>query len=458
MDSYLPLPNELLHSIIEYIAYTPTVPGHPSSRSLFKQYASPELLVLSETNWHLRRACLPFLFANIKVKNNQDATNFKDYLALFSTFTKILVIGAFDSLHGNRIEDKTILHFLPQLQHLFSVELHDCHARTDLLRTIIAHPTVTSVLIHELPDESMCDDDLSKVLYGYQTSPCVFSPRFEMYSNRGMRLACLELFNLDSLDKDQSNSEIFSGLEEIRMYMGVDLISSFWLSALLSTHSTLKDLWLLNYTQHSPVHREIPFLSSFLEEAEKQDLEKFFLIRQVGLRRALGQTSSREWYVMELTLKTTYMSTSLIEILMLVACSFPKLEVLTVDLDLHETMYDIDVLASVLARFLSLRILYLDNFFRRITTFESREMPHVHRTGAKDALEAPKSHVEHRLSLLTSRLAEQVRSLDSLHINEMGYEYDMVGSRRYWFFQGWLHVLNSKREVGGNLQSPLHIA
>ncbi|KAJ3835469.1 hypothetical protein F5878DRAFT_644331, partial [Lentinula raphanica] len=59
------LPNELLHSIIEYIAYTAVRPDLPS-HSLLRR-ASPELLALSVANWRLRQVCLPLLFANIRI-------------------------------------------------------------------------------------------------------------------------------------------------------------------------------------------------------------------------------------------------------------------------------------------------------------------------------------------------------------------------------------------------------
>ncbi|KAJ3772881.1 hypothetical protein FB446DRAFT_845216 [Lentinula raphanica] len=451
MQLYSSLPNELLHSIIEYIAYVPIVPGHSSFSKSWFRCASPELLVLSVVDRRLRRACLPFLFANIKVKTGWDAMNLKNHLALFSRFTKVLDIGIFPALPETG--DQNISQILPQLKHLLYVELDDCRARTDLLRTIIAHPTVTSILVYDLPDESMCNDDLSKVISGCHTaSDYAFSPHFQKYSNRGMRLASLKLeSHLGSLNGSQFTSQNLFGLKEIQADMGDGLLQSSWLSVLSATHPNLSEFWLLN-ERHRSAHRTTPFLSSFLEESHRRDLRKFFFIEEVGLRRALGR-SSQGWYVMKLILKTTESSTSLLEILTLAASSFPKLEVLTLNLGLHKAMYDIGDLASVLALFSSLRVLYLGDVFRRIN-FESRNTPSVLRVDSRDIRTVPKAQAEHKLSLLTSCLAKQVRTLDSFHIEEQGYEDGKLGYRRYrhWSLRGWLHVLNSNREVGGTLQ------
>ncbi|KAJ3964641.1 hypothetical protein EV361DRAFT_41936 [Lentinula raphanica] len=109
--------------------------------------------------------------------------------------------------------------------------------------------------------------------------------------------------------------------------------------------------------------------------------------------------------------------------------------------------------APTLALFSSLRVLYLGHVFRRIN-FESRNTPSVLRVDSRDIRTVPKAQAEHKLSLLTSCLAKQVRTLDSFHIEEQGYEDGKLGYRRYghWSLRGWLHVLNSNREVGGTLQ------
>ncbi|KAJ3845398.1 hypothetical protein F5878DRAFT_719964 [Lentinula raphanica] len=302
----------------------------------------------------------------------------------------------------------------------------------------------------------MCDDDMSKIISHYQTASHAFTPRFQMYLNRGMRLACIELSSFELLNSVQSNISVFNRLKEIRVYMArTNLIrsSNSWRFVLSSIHPTVNEFWLLHYAPNCFAHQITPCFSSFLEELKRQDLEKFFLVNQVGLCRALGQ-SPQEWHVMGLALKTILRSTSLLEILMLSTSSFPDLKTLTLDLTLLKTMYDIGEFASALARFSSLRILYLRNVFRQINfNFDSTNtMPSSQLAFSPDGLDVSKDHAEHQLLLLTSCLAKQVVTLDSIHIEEKGYEYDMLGSRKHWFLQGWLHVLNSKQEVGGTLK------
>ncbi|KAJ3758267.1 hypothetical protein EV360DRAFT_83233 [Lentinula raphanica] len=438
MQSSLSLPNELLHYIIEYIAYTPPVPpGHASSKSLFKR-ASRELLELSVVDWRLRRACLPFLFANIKVLFNRDATNFKNYIALFSRFTKVLVIGS-HSISG--AGDQIMSQMIPQLAHLFFVELCDSRLRTDLLKTMLAHPTVASILVNDLPDESICNDDLSKIISGYQNNLHAFSPRFQLYSDRGMRLACLKLCDFDShsLDSRLFSSRSLQGLEKIQVNQDADPLSPSLLSELSSIHPNLNECWLLEYElfRRRSSRQRTPFLSFFLEESQKQNLKQFFSIEEVGLHRSSGRPS-HEWYVMALTLKITCSNASLLETLTLAASSFPKLKFLTLDLDSNaKAVYDISDLASVFARFSCLRVLYFCNVIRWIS-FEPTNLPSV-------------QQMEHKVSLLTGCLAKTVKTLDSFHIDEHSHKGEKLGPCTDWSLQAWLHVLDSSREVGGTL-------
>ncbi|KAJ3969722.1 hypothetical protein EV361DRAFT_997981 [Lentinula raphanica] len=336
---------------------------------------------------------------------------------------------------------------IPQLKELFHVELARSYAG-NLLRTILAHPTVTSVLIHELPHESMCDHDLSKVLLksGRVFDDCIDEGfTFDDYLNQGMRLVCLNLHDYKSLD-DQLSGKVLPGLKEIRMYMDTEPASFSWLSAFCSTHPSLNELWLVDngrryFIRHTPI-----FLSSFIAESQKQGLlRKSINIQHVGLRRAFGQ-SSQEWYVIGLTLNTSFAGASLIEVLSLVASSFPKLEILSLNFDAHQVMHDVGDLGSVLARFSSLQVLYLEYAFEQLEFGSGDKMPLVQRTDHTGSAFDGLSRAESGLLLFASRLAKQIQTLDLIYIHEDGY--DEV-SRKIWFLKGWFHVLNSNRDVGG---------
>ncbi|KAJ3844424.1 hypothetical protein F5878DRAFT_601941 [Lentinula raphanica] len=461
MQAYLSLPNELLHNIIEYIAYVPTTlpvsPG-PLPNSL-SQRASPELLSLSVANQRLRRICLPFLFANLKIKDDEDATNMQEYLVLFSKFTKVLTIGSIGYVSKTATEI-IVSQIATQFKQLFHVELQDTYSmphscaryETALLRTFLAHPTVTSILVHKLPDETMYDVDLSKLLLdNARTSSAYFVPDLEKYFNQGMRLLSLEFYKPNKLDH-QFGSKIFPGLKQIELHVDHSGVSFSWLSPLMSTHPTLNELWLYGVRQHRDVP---PFISSFIAESHRRDLERFFSVDCVGLRRAPGQ-SVEGWYVIGLSLLhyDKDATTSLLELLPFVASSFPKLE--TFGLKAYQcwhAMYDIGEFSSVLACFLSLKTLYLTNVYR-LLNFGSRNrksVPLARLIDPTDTLDGLVPWAETGLMLFSSLLAKQVRTLERIHIDDnSSYVYKGFASRhKCEYLFGWIHVLNDSRDVGG---------
>ncbi|KAJ3798372.1 hypothetical protein GGU11DRAFT_808331 [Lentinula aff. detonsa] len=436
------LPNELLHSIIGYLAYVPKLPDS-RSKSQFK-CASPELLALSVTNWRLRRICLPFLFANIKIRHIKDARRLEDSsLVLFEKFTKLLAIAHFSR---SEEDDRILYPILPCMKRLEWVELRFCSARGDFLKAILALPSVSTVLVEQLPDASL-HDNLSKVLYEGTSTTTTLSPDLERCLGQGMRLGRLEVLGPELLDDDFGQRH-FAGLEELRLSMRHYPVSFSWLSALSSTHSSLKELWLIDdnrhyFRRHTPI-----FISSFVEESQRQDLSKNYIIKRVGLRRA---QFSQDWSVTSLTIFTTFASTSLVEILTLISTSFPKLETLTLDLDSHKATYDVDDLAAVLGRCSSLRVLYLHNVFKRLR-FRSRCLPTVCRGNSTSTLDRLAARAASGLSMFTSRVAKKVLSLDTIYIYDMGYEYEKFGSGQRWYLVGWLHVLNGNRDVDGTVR------
>ncbi|KAJ3711641.1 hypothetical protein DFJ43DRAFT_1107553 [Lentinula guzmanii] len=445
MCMQMSLPSELIHHIIGYLAYTPRLP-HSYSQSQF-QCASPELLAFSVANWRLRRISLPFLFANIEIRHTKDAENFGDLLAvLFQKFTKILAISYFYSRtkEGTQI----VCQLLPHLKQLSCVELRCCNARSVLFKAILAHPTVLSVLVEEQPDASLYDD-LSKVVLAETSISTTSSPNLDECLNLGMRLGCLELLNLDLLD-DNFGQRHFAGLEELILKMRASHLSFSWLSALSSANPALKEVWLLDdalcyFPNHTPT-----FISSFVEESQHQDLSKTFSVQRVGLGRTTVQCS-QDWHVIGLTIFSTSAGTSLVELLTLIASSFPKLKTLTLDLYLHADTYDAHDLADVLARFSSLRVLFLHHIFKRLR-FGSRRcvtpLRYANRTSPLDTLAA---RAESGLVWFTSRVAKRVLSLDTIFINDMGRKYKKHGRGSHWYLEGWLQVLND-RDVDGVLQ------
>ncbi|KAJ3966442.1 hypothetical protein EV361DRAFT_569605 [Lentinula raphanica] len=447
MRSCLPLPNELLHSITEYVAYAPNLPKScfTSFESLLK-CASPDLLALSVVDWQLRRICLPFIFANIKIKNDEHAKELENNLALCSRFTNTLVIGRLPAL--TEIGETIISRLLPQLKRLVNVGLPKCEDRTDLLKALLAHPTVALVLVDRTPSMSMCNHDLSKVTLHLATSAMAFSLTCQKYLDWGMRIKCLIL---DGPVGNQLEFQKIPGLKSIEVsvqFAPISILSS-WLSPFLSTHPTLNELRLFNIYRPFFIHDVPPFLSPLINDYQQQGLHSSFMITELRLSKSkpVGQ-SSPGWHVMELALRT---ERSLTEKLPLVASSFPKLTVLHLNLEDDKGMYDINDLSSALACFSSLRIVYLQNFCGRLTFKPSiaRLMLSIQHDSTFDKME---DRARTELLTFASCLVKQVRTLDSVHIDEQEIEYDdftplTVGCS----LEGWLNVINSNREIDGRL-------
>ncbi|KAJ3772238.1 hypothetical protein FB446DRAFT_788899 [Lentinula raphanica] len=449
MQLRLSLPNELLHSITEYIAYKPRPPNSGTTGSLVRR-ASPELLALSVANWQLRRVCLPFLFANLRIRHVEDAQKLVDDLSLFSRLTKTLAINhiTYVTIMGDRI----LSQLLPQLEKLWRIELRSCRDRPTLLRAILAQPTVTSVLVYQLPDKSMCNDDLSKLILDRQCSVEVFSPAFEKYLNRGMRLGCLDIDDANSVG---SLDELMaSKLKEVRIHLFWAIPASFsFLSALSSTRSTLQELWLLddgNYGHRLDSHIP-PFLSSFIGISQEQNLRQSFTVTSVGVRRATGQFS-QEWIVIGLTVQTTYDSSgSLIRILALIASSFPKLEYLTFDCNGHGARYHVNELAKSFGHFSCLRTLFLDKVYKQLDFGDDSFLPPALRVNPMHATwEIRCSRAEAGLSWFASWVAKEGKSLDAIHISDKGDEiFNEEDSSPEWNIRAWFCVVNSNRDITG---------
>ncbi|KAJ3763485.1 hypothetical protein EV360DRAFT_78355 [Lentinula raphanica] len=445
MQPFSLFPNELLHVVIDYVAYAPVTPELDSPFKTFFKQASPDLLALSLANWRLRLACLRFLFAHIKICND-NIEKLVDHHALLSKFTKSLLVE-FDP-GPSQMEDQIIYRILPQLERPLCVELNwtfDSRPSRHFFLAIRGHPTITTVLVNLLPHKSMHDGDLSKVILAQATTPAYGMSSLSLRDclTNGMGLACLELYNLDTLD-EELGIRTFPGLEELRIWMeNIPLVTS-WLPVFSSTHRALKKVWFLDDDQRCFAVHTPAFISSFDEETRREGLKASYTVKRIGLRRDIGH-SSQEWYVMGLALS---INTSLVEILMLVASSFPKLEDLSLDLGTDKGMYDIDDLSSVLARFSSLRVVHLHKVFDRLR-FPSRnekDMHQLRRIDYTSALAKFITRAESGILRYISLLAERVRSLDFFHVNELVIHEPGQGG---YLVIGWLQVINSDQDVGG---------
>ncbi|KAJ3772214.1 hypothetical protein FB446DRAFT_737242, partial [Lentinula raphanica] len=453
------LPVELLISIIAFVRFPEL---DPTDDWPFNGYSS--VSSLSMVNWQLRQICLPFLFETISINSRSRIEKFEANLALSSKLTKTLII---EECYDTTLSE-TPIRYLQDLKQLLYVELEGCSpAPAVLLRAILAHPTVRTVRVRALPDfESMQTDDLSKIILYYPSPDLAFSPGFDKFLNRGMKLTHLSL-DVDGTPREyQLISKLLPGIQSITVFLYDDpmiILPLQLFNTLSSTQSTLTELQLdfdcglggslaPDLTYHI-----MPFISSCIKESHWQDLLQLVTIDRVLLVRRKGQ-SSHEWYVEGLNAQTTI---SLIEALTLVASSCPELKVLNFslkvwnfslnpDVDFRATDH-IDDVVTVLKQFPSLKELCLCNVLERLDFGPTTYLPPLRDVDRTDALDILLAHAETAILQYASQVARAVRTLVTLTVWEFGYEGPWLENWNRWNLKGSLHVANSNRDISGKL-------
>ncbi|KAJ3826483.1 hypothetical protein EV361DRAFT_954482 [Lentinula raphanica] len=116
-------------------------------------------------------------------------------------------------------------------------------------------------------------------------------------------------------------------------------------------------------------------------------------------------------------------------------------------------MYDIDNLASTFARFSYLRVVFFMDVFCRLKfgLEDKKLMPPAHPPDSHPTPNELSARAECGLTLFSSRLAEQIKTLEEIHILDFGYANDDHHTIS-WSLHGCLRVLNSNRDVGGALR------
>ncbi|KAJ3973232.1 hypothetical protein EV361DRAFT_77842 [Lentinula raphanica] len=233
------------------------------------------------------------------------------------------------------------------------------------------------------------------------------------------------------------------GLKAIHLHMYSEPVSFTWLPQLSLTHPTLNELWLFEIYHNFFTHDAPPFVSSLVKEYQRQNYQDPFVISAVGLRRAKANgLSSQEWLVTEITMRTGHLLTNNLSLL---ASSFPELEVLRLNFDSDLGKYD---------NFSYLRVVHIVDIVRRLpfgSEIENRMRP-GQQVETTPTLHEIRVGAERELLAFISCVAKQVRTLDLVYIDDAGSGYD--DDEEYiqlWGFKGWLHVLNSKRVIGGML-------
>ncbi|KIK64947.1 hypothetical protein GYMLUDRAFT_258496 [Collybiopsis luxurians FD-317 M1] len=450
------LPDELLLSIVEYLAFLPKLPDSGSFQ--FKR-VSPELLSLSVVNRRLRRICLPFLFATIHIKKAEDVKKLKNYCSTSSLFLELIRVLDLTRFYSRTEERLNIIcQALPQLRRLSHVYLVSFEPSTTLFKAIVEHPSVLTVSTESLcgiPFECL-QSDLSKIVLKQIQLDLSCHSYLELYPNQGLRIEQLELYNPHLLDK-KFGLRTFRGLQELTLRLPGYPVSFSWLPAFTAAHPQLHKLRLVDHRRRYFMRHTPTFMGSFIDESHRHGLTHNFLIKEVGLNSST-ERPSREWCVTSLEIATTFRSTSLIDILQLLASSFPAVETLTLDLTDHKDSYRIDDIADALHRFPCLRHLRLIQIFKRLESGRNEPWQSQRVLDPADEFKNKKilpANVETGLIWFTSRIAKRVRTLDAFYIDQRGFKHEQTGTGFGWLLSGWLQVIGGNRDVDGELKIAL---
>ncbi|KAF5392028.1 hypothetical protein D9757_003274 [Collybiopsis confluens] len=439
----LHLPNELLSSVTEYIADIITQPF------LFCHFRPVplDLISLSLVNWRWRQICLPFLFAKVKL-NGRDAQEFKVFCERNPLCSELIkTIHPHALLPIRRLKDclEILQQTLPFLKHLSYIDISDMNPTFKLLQAMLEHHTVATIRMGNstsLPTGCL-NLDMSKVVLSGAVLDSV-QPQLALNEHflRGLKVVRVELRKVALLDEGLHR---IPELEEIEL-KGVNPVLYPGLLDLMSTHPHLRKVSLIDKAYHGNLTP--PFVQSFLNEIEAQNFNNFFRIPQIVLSRHSG----KEWCITDLTIAMTRTSHSLIQILSTVACFFPEIEILSLDMEeVYKGAYAMDELVAVLRRFPSMRTLHLNRFTRQLG-FEGTPRWKPLRPFTKNTI-IEKLALDHEASVVwyISHLAKELRSLDAFHILDRGFLWKDVNIGPTWYLSGWLYVVNGRREVDNKL-------
>ncbi|KAF5390391.1 hypothetical protein D9757_005228 [Collybiopsis confluens] len=448
------LPEELLCKIIESFAYLPQSLLDDTPPDFEFKCVSSELRSLSMVDKRIRRVCLPFLFAYVRVRDAEQLEG-RDYSnpCILDLIKHVHLLYAWS---GNSQDLSLLRDTLPQLKHLSCIDLtHNPlwinltnGGESALIGTVLDHSS-SMVLIKSfwlLPRDTPIAIDLSKIV--------VLRGEYSSNPIRPSASSCAYVSELDVLGDDQTDFwlYVYRGLRLLRLY---DHTSSMaWFPAFTSDHPFLSHV-VFNYDiEHNFRHHSLPFLDSFVDMSRQIGPENFTLQYLILTRTrshplsasSLDTMPFRNWHVSKLGI---FICSSSVEVLSLISTSFPHLDELSIcfepthpaEIDLG---YDLDDLIRLLARFRSLRTIYSRNLFSLVRSpFGELVNPVDLDTQTLGA------QAERRVHQYASRIALAVPSLLEFSIEETSFP---VHGSVTWPLDGWLSVASGDGKVSGALR------
>ncbi|KAJ3968086.1 hypothetical protein EV361DRAFT_927601 [Lentinula raphanica] len=446
------LPEEILHAIVQSLAYNPNI----IEREFLdppRKYCAPALLPLSVTSHQFRRICLPFLFAYVKLKRAGDLRKLRshslDNVAFFAC------IKALD-IHALSIEAdyKLLPRLLPHLHNLSCLFILETPISITLLHAIRCHPSATVVIssFKDLP-QGMDHSDLGKVIV--KRLPIYRDDRYrnECFNHLldcGMKVKRAVINHPRLLNESFGNSR-FSGLIELKLKMGWSAVDLSWFDNFSCAHPHLRKISFTDFER--TVFRKqntFMFIVPFLEALAREDLTAAAYLKGFAVTRDTSTTNvSCHWRVTSLFLTV---HESFQRVLSLASSLFPETSVLTID----RAPCTVDELITSLRRFPCLKIVSLLCTFEQIDFGSDEPWQDPSIVEVYDGPMIGPVATEFAMSWCISRIAKAVPSIKAFYIREEGCDGpNQTGAR--WYITGWIFVHDMHKEKPSNTPIALYI-
>ncbi|KAJ3968085.1 hypothetical protein EV361DRAFT_1035914 [Lentinula raphanica] len=445
------LPEEILHAIVQSLAYNPNI----IEREFLdppRKYCAPALLPLSVTSHQFRRICLPFLFAYVKLKRDGDLRKLQshslDNVAFFACI-KALDINAF----AIGADYQLLPRLLPHLHNLSCLFILETPINTTLLHAIQCHPSATVVIssFNDLPPE-LDHSDLGKVIVKRLTIYRDDRHRneYDYLLDCGMKVKWAVVNHPRFLNESFGNSR-FSGLIELELKMGWSAVDLSWFDNFSCAHPHLRKISFTNFERTVfQKQNTFMFIVPFLKALAQEDLTAATYIKGFAVTRDTSTTNvSCHWRVTSLFLTVLG---SFKRVLSLASSSFPETSVLTID----RAPCTVDELITSFHRFPCLKIVSLLRTFERIDFGSDKPWQDPSIVEVYDGPKIGPVATEFAMNWCTSRIAKAVPSIEAFYIREDGCDGpNHTGTR--WHINGWIFVHDMHKEAPSNTPIALYI-
>ncbi|KAE9391158.1 hypothetical protein BT96DRAFT_318214 [Gymnopus androsaceus JB14] len=430
------LPEEILHSVVESLAYNADFVERNLLRLRWKN-ATNELFSFSVACHQFRRISLPFLLSYIEIQRLEDLEMFKDQCILNASFAgsirslSVLLPSPWrDAYHTNNMM-KHLLCYLKDLSQLvLNIDIN-ISLLAHLNRHSLSNIIVTS--FGQLPETSN-SLDLEKIILADATIDGLDGGYLKGHLACGMQVRRLGM--RQDLMVNSSGTHIFNGLYEIEVELRT--LSFSWLPEFTRAHPLLKKISFTDSFDFPISHNAIPFIQPLFETFRQQGVHRAVRIQGFSVTRTSASTSTtdltRDWEVTGLHLRQVADSL----VLPIVHSVFPRISTLT----LERGCSCIDELITFLRPFSSLQVLTLRFCFQHL------ELGHPGLANHPHVLAGP-VETEAAMIRYISCIARKIPSIEAFYIEER----QESGVDESWTFRGWIDARKGMTEVPAMIPS-----